>query len=130
MASSQYLFYVVRSGTKKRMTEDNARKMMHIYGVEARKSCIEVPENVHPHLWRHSRAMHLYRHGMPLVEISQWLGHANLETTLIYAHADTEHKRRAIECSTPDGSPLKKHLDSERFQIDDVDTLKRLWGLR
>jgi len=53
--------------------------------------------HIHPHLWRHSRAMHLYQHGMDLTLVSQWLDHVNLETTLIYAHADTEHKRRAIE---------------------------------
>jgi len=28
---------------------------------------------------------------------SQWLGHAQLEKTQVYAHADTEHKRRAIQ---------------------------------
>ena len=40
--------------------------------------------------------MHLYQHGMDLTLVSQWLGHTNIETTLIYAHADTEHKRQAI----------------------------------
>ncbi len=28
--------------------------------------------------------MHLYQHGMDLTLISQWLGHASLETTLVY----------------------------------------------
>ena len=43
------------------------------------------------------RAMHLYQHGMDLTMISQWLGHKQVETTLIYAYADTEAKRKAIE---------------------------------
>lgn len=46
---------------------------------------------------RHTRAMHLYRGGMPLSLISEWLGHAHLETTMIYAYADTEMKREAIQ---------------------------------
>ena len=78
------------------MSDDNVRKFLKKHGDMARKICLEVPENIHPHLWRHSRAMHLYQHGMDLTLLSQWLGHTNLETSLIYAYADTEQKRRAI----------------------------------
>ena len=46
---------------------------------------------------RHTRAMHLYQSGMPMVLLSQYLGHAQVETTMIYAHADTEMKRAAIQ---------------------------------
>jgi len=56
-----------------------------------------VPARIHPHMLRHSRAMHLYQAGMPLALLTEWLGHADPETTLIYAHADTEMKRQALE---------------------------------
>ena len=46
---------------------------------------------------RHTRAMHLYQSGMPMVLLSQYLGHAQVETTMIYAYADTEMKRAAIQ---------------------------------
>jgi integrase/recombinase XerD len=81
-------------------------------------------------LLSHSRAMHLYQHGMDLTLISQWLGHAQLDTTLIYAHADTEQKRKAIEQATPPDSPLKNHLNAEKYQVTDDDLLKRLYGLK
>ena len=74
--------------------------------------------------------MHLYQHGMDLTLISQWLGHADLETTLIYAHADTEHKRKAIEAAVPPDSPLKSFVNPERFTVNDDELLKRLYGLR
>jgi len=74
--------------------------------------------------------MHLYQGGMDLTLVSQWLGHANLETSQIYAHADTEHKRKAIAAATPSGDPLHAKLSPERFTITDDDTLKRLTGLR
>ena len=128
--SEQHLFYVIRHGRKNRMCEDNARRLMYAYGVAAKETCPEVPDNVHPHLWRHSRAMHLYRRGMDLTLVSQWLGHARLDTTLVYAHADTEQKRRAIEEATLSDSPLKEKLNASRFTIDDEDVLKRLYGLR
>lgn len=128
--SQQFLFYVSRNNEKKRMTEDNVRRFIRTYGASAKKACPEVPYNVHPHLFRHSRAMHLYQHGMPLELISQWLGHSDIETTLIYAYADTEMKRKAIEAATPENSILREHLDSERFIVSDVEMIKRLYGLR
>lgn len=72
--------------------------------------------------------MHLYQHGMDLTLLSQWLGHANLETTLIYAYADTEQKHRAIEKSM--GRKVTGGIDIPRFTISDEDTIKRLYGLK
>ncbi|MDR2569874.1 MAG: site-specific integrase [Oscillospiraceae bacterium] len=129
--SDAYLFYTARSGVaKKRMTEDNARDFIRKYGISARIVCAEVPENVHPHLFRHSCAMSLYQSGVHLALIAEWLGHANLETTLIYAHADTEIKRKAIEKAIPKDTPLAEHANAERYKISDENTLKILCGLR
>ncbi len=72
--------------------------------------------------------MHLYQHGMDLALVSQWLGHANLETTLIYAHADTEMKRKAIEKASAGICEIDA-VESAPDTLDD-DTLKRLYGLR
>ncbi len=130
MYSMEYLFYVPRYGQKKRMCEDNARRLINAYASSAKETCPEVPDNVHPHLFRHSRSMHLYQKGMDLSLLSQWLGHAQYETTLIYAHADTELKRKAIESATDSSSPLKAKLNSERYIIGDEEMLKQLYGLR
>ncbi len=104
------------------------RKFLKKYGDAARQSCNEIPENIHPHLFRHSRAMHLYQHGMDLTLISQWLGHSNLETSLIYAHADTEQKRRAIEKAM--GKDASAGVDIPKYSITDDELLKRLYGLK
>jgi hypothetical protein len=74
--------------------------------------------------------MHLYQHGMDLSLLSQWLGHAQLETSLIYARADTEMKRRAIALATTKQNPLRDQQRNERFVVDDEETLKLLMGLR
>jgi len=126
----QNLFYVTRNGKNKRMSEDNARHLIGNYGKLAHAACTEVPENVYPHLLRHSRAMHLYQHGVELTLISQWLGHSNLKTTLIYAHADTEIKRKAIEQAIPEDSPLNEFCDASRFTIDDDEILRKFCGLK
>ena len=71
--------------------------------------------------------MHLYQHGMDLTLVSQWLGHANLETTLIYAHADTEHKRQAITRALGDNAA--PGIDPANYTVTDEELLKRLYGL-
>lgn len=124
------LFYSVMHGNKHQLTDRRIRYILQKYGEKARSVCSEVPENIHPHLFRHSRAMHLYQEGMDLTLVSQWLGHSQLETTQIYAYADTEHKRKAIAAATPQDNPLYSKLNSARYTITDDETLKKLTGLR
>lgn len=128
--SEQLLFYTLHHDCKTPIDSSTVRKFVAAYADEARERCPDIPPNVHPHMLRHSRAMHLYQHGMDLTLVSQWLGHAQLDTTLIYAHADTEHKRRAIEAASPKGSPLKAKLNSKRFTVTDDETLKKLYGIK
>ncbi len=67
--------------------------------------------------------------GNDLSLIQQWLGHVNLETTLVYAYADTEHKRKALEASIDQDSPLAKRRNPARFTLSDDETVKKLYGL-
>lgn len=127
--ADELLFYVVQHGQRNPISHSAARKLVRDYGDNARDDCSELPEIVHPHLIRHSRAMHLYQHGMDLTLIQQWLGHAQIETTQVYAYADTEHKRRAIEKSTAVNNPLRSKNSTKRFTITDEQTLKQLYGL-
>ena len=61
-----------------------------------------------PHL-RHSKAMHMLQSGVNLVYIRDILGHVSVQTTEIYARADSRNKREAIEQAyndvTPDAKP-------------------------
>jgi len=128
--SERRLFYTTMHDGQHSIYDSTVRRIVYACGDAARGNCPEVPKNIHPHMLRHSRAMHLYQHGMDLPLISQWLGHAHLETTLIYAHADTEQKRRAIETATSGDNPLKMNLNADRYTISDDEMLKRLYGLK
>jgi len=128
--SDRPLFYTKRSGSESNISESTIRKMLGQHGEVLKQEFPEIEGSIHPHLLRHSRAMHLYQHGMDLTLISQWLGHTNLETTLIYAHADTEHKREAIARATQSNSPLVGKLNADRYTVTDIDVLKRLYGLK
>ena len=125
--STDYLFYVERKGIRSKMCDDTVRIRLQKYVARAQEKCRDVPDNVHPHLWRHSRAMHLYQHGMDLTLVSQWLGHSQLATTLIYAHADTEHKRKAIEAAM--GTSDAGTVGAEVYTVSDEEILKKLYGL-
>ena len=67
------------------------------YVTLARSDCSHLPEQVSPHTFRHSKAMHLLQAGIPLVIIRDFLGHADIATSEIYARADLDMKRRALE---------------------------------
>jgi len=58
-----------------------------------------------PHIFRHSKAMHLIQAGVNLIYIRDFLGHVDCSTTEIYARADSEMKRKAIENAYADFIP-------------------------
>ena len=125
--SESYLFFTRHKGQKVQMCDDTARYRIQRYAAAAKENCPDVPDNPHPHMWRHTRAMHLYQHGMDLERISQWLGHSQLETTLIYAHSDTEDKRKAIAAALGDG--VTGQLNNAPYTVDDEEILRKLYGL-
>lgn len=116
------LFYSMLDGTPHKLSTDAITVMVKIYAKMARKTCSEVPERVHPHLFRHSRAMHLYKEGMPLSYIAEFLGHVSVNTTTIYACADVEMLRQALEKTDPG-------LVDEIPHWKDEESLKKLCGL-
>lgn len=65
---------------------------------------------VTPHVFRHSKAMHLLQSGINIIYIRDFLGHCDCSTTEIYARADTEMKRKAIEAAYEDILPSMNTL--------------------
>src|SRR6266404_738332 len=54
-------------------------------------------KRVSPHLFRHTTAVHLVASGVDLTVIQNLLGHEDPETTNLYAQANLETKRQALE---------------------------------
>lgn len=123
------LFYTIIHRQIQRMSDDNVARFIQKYATKAKAVCPTVPEKVTPHMFRHSRALSLYRKGVPLPLIAEWLGHSNLETTLIYAYADTEMKRAAIEKATGQNHPLRSTETFIEEHLLDDDMIKKLYGL-
>ena len=69
----------------------------HVHSLRRRDPGYAPGLNITPHMIRRSRAMHLLQAGVNLIYIRDLLGHADASTTEIYARADAETKRKAIE---------------------------------
>ena len=85
-----------------KLTKEGITHIISKYVASARKSSTLVPPKVNNHMFRHSKAMHLLQAGVNLIYIRDFLGHVDLKTTEIYARADTEMKRKAVENVHPD----------------------------
>ena len=60
-----------------------------------------IPENIHPHLLRHSFASHILQSSQDLRAVQELLGHANISTTQIYTHLDYQHLSKIYDKAHP-----------------------------
>jgi integrase/recombinase XerD len=114
------LFYTVGQGLHRPMSQDNITYLLNKHATAARPNCPDLPARVHAHQLRHARAMQMLRAGVPLPHIKEFLGHANIATTNIYASADNQMVRDAIQKATgsaPDLAPIWKGDDDLILQL-------------
>jgi site-specific recombinase XerD len=78
------------------------RYVLHKYAKQAGVTTAHSHALPHPHALRHTTAVHLLKAGVDFATISQWLGHANLNTTMRYARSDLDLKRQALSQVFPD----------------------------
>ena len=84
-----------RRGEK--LSRSGVRYLLEKYTTDARKTKPGLLKNISPHTMRHSKAMHLLQAGNPATVIQSILGHADIRSTDIYARADIEMKRHALQ---------------------------------
>ena len=52
---------------------------------------------IHPHKLRHTLVTHARQKGVNLVNIQEWVGHADIRTTLLYTHATDEGRDELVD---------------------------------
>ena len=82
-----------------RLTRWGVTKILarHVQSLRRRDPAYAPGLNVTPHVIRRTRAMHLLEAKVNLIYIRDLLGHADISTTEIYARANANAKRTAIE---------------------------------
>ncbi len=119
------LFYTIIKGVAGKMSGGNVERFMQQYADMARESCPDVPHRVYPHMFRRTRATHMYQDGVDIRLISRILGHVYLDTTKTYAIPSLGMMRKAMESSVP---PQAK--DEKPLWIGSEDEMARKCGLR
>ena len=122
------LFYTLRNGRREEMSSDNVSRILK--GCEETAK-LKIPSliHLHSHLFRRTRAMHLYQAGVPLTTVSDWLGHSNIETTRFYAKVTEEMKRNALRKLSENENSVFKNDVAFKY-ADDEEVLRRLCGLK
>ena len=122
---SEYIFFTMHGGEPSRISNRSIQEMIDGCADKAREIDSTIPESVHPHMFRRSKATTLYRNGMQLEQVSSLLGHAGLETTRIYAKASVDQIRESMEKATP-----KNDLDAKPVWEGKTKNLAKDYGLR
>jgi len=60
-----------------------------------------IPQNIYPHLLRHSFASHMLESSGDLRAVQELLGHADISTTQIYTHLDFQHLAKVYDKAHP-----------------------------
>jgi integrase/recombinase XerD len=85
--------------TERRRRQLAPQDLRKIVRVEARRAGMS--QRVHPHLFRHSLAMAMLNRGAHPFTIQKQLGHAHIETTLIYLQAEFTRARNEYLLCAP-----------------------------
>ena len=86
---------------RNKLSKEGISYIISQYVGSARRMSASMPKRVTPHMFRHSKAMHLLQAGVNLIYIRDFLGHQDIKTTEIYVKCDSELKRRAIANAYP-----------------------------
>lgn len=120
-----YLFSTTIKGVTDRMSVGNVQRIIKKYAAQVSAEGVVLPESVHCHMFRRTRATNLYQDGVAIELVSTVLGHARTETTKnYYAKASVEQLRDVLE-SVP--TPAEKE---EPLWTGNEDEMARRCGLR
>ena len=117
------LFYTRTHGNIHALSNDTVEMMIKKYSSACVKKGTSMPEKPHCHMIRKTRAMDLYKNGMPLSHIQQMLGHESMTTTSgFYAFATIETLAKSMAAANKEESPEGRKWNNKEI-------LKKIYSL-
>lgn len=116
-----YVFYTIIKGHSQHISESTIETFIQKYADQLRETNLEIPEHVHPHMFRRSRASHLYQDNIPIELVARVLGHSSIETTRdYYAKPSLEQMRKIIENENDKNTEPEWEDDDEILKMFDI----------
>lgn len=125
--SDNLLFYTVHEKEHTMMNSSTVDAFLKKYAKMALSKDPTFPQNLHCHMLRHSIAMAMYKKGVPISYIRDFLGHSNINSTSIYAYADGDTIASALE-SVGNVAPSSERPMEKKWKGNE-DELLRFCGL-
>jgi site-specific recombinase XerD len=97
ISHDDFLFYTIHNSGKTQMKPGTVDYFLKKYAKSANEIDNTFPIGLHAHMFRHSIAMAMYKNGIPISYIRDFLGHNSIETTAVYSYSDDETIRKALE---------------------------------
>lgn len=107
---------------KEKLSSNAIRKIIKESINLAKQKNPNFPNKVNPHCLRHTKATHLIDQGVSVLEVKEFLGHADLSSTQIYITTDLFKKREAlktIECKLNVGNKYVQQVGTNEW-IDNI----------
>lgn len=108
--SNELLFL---NSQKRKLTREGIKYIIQKYA----KMCNLDYKRITPHSFRHTKAMHMLENNVNLVYIRDFLGHKSITVTEIYAKANPEVKRKAIENLSNEILTDKKYSNNKKEEL-------------
>ena len=105
--NDDYLFYTIHDRQHTKMAPRTVNSFLSSYARQLHKMDPCFPEKLHCHVFRHSIGMAMYKAGIPISYIKDFLGHSSLDSTAIYAHADSDTMAEALRSVDQEALPVK-----------------------
>ncbi|SDB54323.1 tyrosine-type recombinase/integrase [Butyrivibrio sp. INlla16] len=118
---SDYLFYTVHDNKHTMMSAENVDYLLKKYAKIAVETDATFPVDLHAHVLRHSIAMAMYKKGVPLSYIKDFLGHSDISSTSIYAYADSDTIAEAI--ASIEHEPANNKTNTKNWKGKEADLL-------
>lgn len=90
------------SGNYRKLTRSGITYIVQKYAAAAQAISTDIPATISPHVFRHTKAMHLVQANVNTIYIKDYLGHADISTTEVYGKpmtlsADAAQRRRKTD---------------------------------